>query len=886
MKGTEIRKRFLDFFEEKGHRLVPSSPLVPQGDPTLLFTNAGMVQFKSVFLGDEKRDYSKAATVQKCLRAGGKHNDLENVGRTARHHTFFEMLGNFSFGDYFKEEAINLAWDFLTKEIKLTEDRLWITIFEDDDEAAKIWQKKTNLPKERIVRCGEKDNFWSMGDTGPCGPCSEIHYDQGEEVGCGRSECNVECDCDRYLEIWNLVFMQFNRDAAGEMTPLPKPSIDTGMGLERLAAVVQEKTSNYDTDLFSGIFKEIENLSGKKYGEKETDDVSIRVIADHIRSTVFLVADGVLPSNEGRGYVLRRIMRRAARHGKLLGLSEPFLCRLTDAVAAEFGDAYPELTENSAFLNQVILSEEERFLSTLDHGLKLLEEELAKLRGGSKKVLPGDVAFKLYDTFGFPLDLTEDILKSEGMAVEMAGFDQAMEKQKTQARQSWTGSGEGQAAHVYTEILQKLAEKGTGEVEFTGYDRLTGEGTVLFILKSGEVAESAKEGEVVEIVTNKSPFYGESGGQKGDAGILRGGNGLEIKVIDTLKPLPGLIVHQGEVKRGEIAVGGAVKLEVDGGKRQSTARNHTATHLLQSALKQVLGNHIKQSGSLVESGRLRFDFSHFSAMTDDELKQVGEIVNSEIWKDAAVSTEELTIDEAKVRGATALFGEKYGDRVRVVTVPGFSMELCGGTHVKRAGEIGPFRILSEGGIAAGVRRIEAVTGAGAYTQMMSEKEELDRIAGLVKGQSGEVAKKVEGLVARQKALESEVEKLKAKLASSGGGKDLMSEVVEVGGVKLLSVRIDGTDAKSLRGLMDDLKAKIKSGIVVLGSPDGDKVLLIAGVTADLTDMFHAGKIVGQIAPIVGGKGGGRPDMAQAGGKDVSKLDEALGAVKGIVEKVG
>lgn len=882
MTGKEIRSSFVKFFQEKRHEVVDSSPLVPHGDPTLLFTNAGMVQFKSLFLGDERRDYKRAVTVQKCLRAGGKHNDLENVGRTARHHTFFEMLGNFSFGDYFKTEAIELAWEYLTKVLKLDEDRLIITIFNDDDEAGEIWKEKIGLAEDKIIKCGEKDNFWSMGDTGPCGPCSEIHYDQGPSVGCGRPECDVECECDRYLEIWNLVFMQYNRDEKGVMTPLPKPSIDTGMGLERLAAVVQGKASNYDSDIFTGIFSHIEEMSGRVYGDAESDDISMRVIADHIRATTFLISDGVLPSNEGKGYVLRRIMRRAARHGRRLGMTKPFLHLTAGAVADEMGDAYPALIEARAYAARVILAEEERFLSTLDHGMKLLDDELEKLKKDNSLVLPGDIAFKLYDTFGFPLDLTEDILKEEGMTVDNEGFDRSMETQKNAARQAWSGSGEDKVSDVYT----SLAKEGITGTEFTGYKELETEATVAAIIKDGVSVDSAMEGDEVEIITDKTVFYAESGGQKGDQGLITNNSGaISISITDTKKPLGDLSVHRGKVKKGSVKKGDKLLLKVNAANRAATSRNHTATHLLQAALRQVLGDHVKQAGSLVGKDRLRFDFTHFTSLSAQEVSRIEEVVNQQIWENSPVDTELLSIADAKAKGATALFGEKYGDEVRVVTVPDFSMELCGGTHVGQIGEIGPFKILSEGGIAAGVRRIEGSTSAKAYKTSIERENELKDIGALLKGQPGDIIKKVEALLQKQKVTEAELGKLKDRLASSGSD-DLMGKVIDAGGIKLLSTEIEGADGKTLRTMMDSLKGKIGSGVIVLGSSADDKVSLIAGVTKDLTDRFHAGKIIGEIAPIVGGKGGGRPDMAQAGGKDVSKLGEALGAVKGIIEKAG
>ncbi|MBE9503493.1 MAG: alanine--tRNA ligase [Proteobacteria bacterium] len=882
MTGKEIRDNFLKFFSDRDHSIVGSSSLVPHGDATLLFTNAGMVQFKSVFLGEEQRDYARAVSVQKCLRAGGKHNDLENVGRTARHHTFFEMLGNFSFGDYFKDRAIELAWEYLTKVLKLPEERLLVTIFSDDDDAAEIWKNNIGLPGDKIVRCGEKDNFWSMGDTGPCGPCSEIHFDQGETVGCGRPECNVGCDCDRYLEVWNLVFMQYNRDSSGKLSPLPRPSIDTGMGLERLAAVVQGKTSNFDTDLFGGIIKHIEEVSEKSYGSNEEDDISIRVIADHIRAVTFLISDGVLPANEGRGYVLRRIMRRAARHGRQLGLTDPFLYLTAGAAVDEMGEAYPQLHETRDFCSKVILNEEERFLSTLEHGLSLLEDEIQKLEDMKSSLLPGDVAFKLYDTYGFPLDLTEDILKDRGIAADIDGFNAAMEKQKTTARQAWSGSGEDKASPVYSRIAKTLSH---GETIYVGYDKLETSAKVVALIKKGEKVACVGQGEELEIITDVTPFYGESGGQSGDSGIITTSTGARVEIVDTQKPLSNLIVHRGRVKEGFLEEGSSVELKVDEASRKDTARNHTATHLLHAALKMVLGDHIKQAGSLVEKDRLRFDLTHFAALSPRELQRIEEIVNHEIWKNQSVATEVLSIHEAKAKGATALFGEKYGDEVRVVTVPDFSMELCGGTHVSRVGDIGPFKIVSEGGIAAGVRRIEAITGNMAYKVGVKKEEELKEVGELVKGTAGEIGKKVESLILRQKNLEAELDKLKEKLASSGTS-DLMGNVVEIKGVKLLSSKVEDVDGKTLRTLMDSFKSKIGSGIVILGSAEEDKVSLIAGVTDDLTNRFNAGKIIGEIASIVGGKGGGRADMAQAGGKDPSRLDEALSKAREIIEKTG
>ena len=833
--------------------------------------------------------YTRAVSVQKCLRAGGKHNDLENVGKTARHHTFFEMLGNFSFGDYFKEEAIGLAWEFLTERLGLPKERLWVTIFRDDDEAGEIWRKSIGLPPDRIVRCGEKDNFWSMGDTGPCGPCSEIHFDQGEGVGCLTAGCGVECDCDRYLEVWNLVFMQWSRDEKGVLTPLPKPSIDTGMGLERLTSVVQGKNSNYDTDLFSGTFAHLQEISGKIYGKSQSDDISMRVIADHIRAVVFLLTDGVLPSNEGRGYVLRRIMRRASRHGRLLGMSGPFLYLTAGVVADELGDVYPDLIESRDYCADLIRHEEERFLATLDHGLKLLEEEIKKVKdAGTKPKLPGEVAFRLYDTYGFPLDLTEDILEGAGLTVERAGFDRAMEAQREAARLSWAGSGEGKAAAVYGEILNRLKkDEGIDETPFIGYQDIKAKGRILYILKDGIEVGEAVRGDEVEIITDRSPFYASSGGQVGDVGTiipLRRDSGGLLAVSDTQKPVTGLIVHKGRVEKGALKAGETVELAVDLSRRRSTEKHHTATHLLHAALKSVLGDHVKQAGSLVEAGRLRFDFTHFSALTGRQVRSIEEMVNCEIWKGKKVHTEVLPLDEAKARGAAALFGEKYGHMVRVVTVPGFSMELCGGTHVENVGEIGPFKIVSEGGVAAGVRRIEAVTGESAYSRIVAEEDELRKIGALLKGKPGEIGRKVETLLMKQKSLEAQIESLKEKLASAGET-DMLGRVKEAAGVKVLAEKVEGADSKTLRGLIDKLKGRIGSGVIALGSAEKGKALLIVGVTGDLTGTLQAGRIIGEIAPVIGGRGGGRPDMAQAGGQDVSKLGEALEKTISVVEKM-
>ena len=875
MTGKEIRARFLKFFADRGHTVVPSSSLIPHNDPTLLFANAGMNQFKDCFLGLEDRGYSRAASSQKCVRAGGKHNDLENVGRTARHHTFFEMLGNFSFGDYFKTEAIAYAWEFLTRDLGLDRNRLYVTVFTDDDEAAAIWHEQEGVPKERIYRFGEKDNFWAMGDTGPCGPCSEIFWDNGPEVGCGSPSCAVGCDCDRYMEIWNNVFMQFDRSADGTLTPLPKPSVDTGMGLERISTVMQGKQTNYDTDLFQGIIRHIEKLSGKRYGASDKDDVSMRVIADHARATTFLICDGALPSNEGRGYVLRRIMRRAARHAKMLGFSEPMLHRAVDAVNEMMADAYPELIERESYIKRVVLAEEERFIETLDNGLRILNDEVANLRKAGSSVIPGEVLFKLYDTYGFPTDLTGDIVESEGFTIDEAGFDTCMERQREQAREHWKGSGEEGIAAIY----KALHSRGVRS-SFVGYAEQTAFSPVSVILKNGVEVSSASAGDTVEIITETTPFYGESGGQAGDIGTISTGK-AHLVVTTTLRPFPDLIVHRATVVEGTVSAGEAADLNVAVGERSATARNHTATHLLQSALKEVLGDHVKQAGSLVAPDRLRFDFTHFSAMTTQELRRVEDIVNFYVMQNDDVHAQEMAIQEAMESGATALFGEKYGERVRVVRVGGVSSELCGGTHVHAAGDIGLFKIISETGIAAGVRRIEAQTGSGALAFVRQLEDEQKRIATLVKAEGGDPVEKVERLISRQKEFQREIEILQARLNAAKSG-DLLAGAREVNGVKVLAVKADAADPKALRELSDTLRDRLGSGILVLGSEIDGKAALLVAVSRDLTDRFKAGDLIKRLAPLVGGSGGGRPELAQAGGSDPSRLDEALEQVYGLV----
>jgi alanyl-tRNA synthetase len=876
MTGSEIREKFLAYFRERGHAIVPSSSLIPKEDPTLLFTNAGMVQFKNLFLGQEDRGYKRAATSQKCVRAGGKHNDLENVGYTARHHTFFEMLGNLSFGDYFKDEAITWGWEFLTEVMGIPADKLWVSIYKDDDEAFEIWNTKMKVPAERILRLGEKDNFWTMGDTGPCGPCSEIHFDQGEEVGCGRPDCNIECECGRYVEVWNLVFTQFDRDASGTLTPLPNPNIDTGMGLERLAAVMQGVTSNYDCDLFHEIIEHIENVSGKKYKEDEESDIAIRVIADHCRAVTFLIGDGVLPSNEGRGYVLRRILRRAARFGKLLGLDRPFLHDLVPVVIEKMKDFYPEMLDKESYVRKVVVNEEQRFMETLDTGLKILGDEIESLREDGKTVIPGDVVFRLYDTFGFPTDLTAEVARAQSLTLDMAGFDAAMENQRAKAREAWKGSGEEEVADVY----RRLSTDGI-RTEFVGYEGNTETTSrIVAILKDDQRVDTLSEGERGEIFVEKTPFYGEVGGQVGDVGVIERDAAL-FDVWDTQKPLDDLFTHIGKVKRGGLKVGDTVDLKTDEGIRRAIEANHSGTHILQAALKRVLGDHIKQSGSLVNAERLRFDFSHFARIEDEEIEEVERIANAYIRSNVPVDTRVLAREEAMKSGATAVFDERYGESVRVVRMGDYSMELCGGTHVLRTGDIGFLKIISESSVAAGVRRIEAVTGREAVKYAEAVERELKISARLLKTGPLELNRRVEKLLKNQRDLEREIETLKGKLASKDSS-DLLDKVKEVKGIKVLATRVDVPDVKTLRDFGDKMRDRISSGIVLLGSRVEDKAILLCMVTKDLTDRYNAGNIVGEIAPIVGGKGGGRPDMAQAGGPQSEKLEEALDTIEDIL----
>jgi len=836
MDSNEIRTAFLSYFENRDHRIVPSSPLVPKEDPSLLFTNAGMVQFKRVFLREERRDYTRATSSQKCVRAGGKHNDLENVGKTARHHTFFEMLGNFSFGDYFKEGAIEFGWDLLTNEMGLPKEKLWISIYEEDEEAFDLWRRKVGVPSERIVRLGEKDNFWAMGDTGPCGPCSEIIIDQGEGVGCGRPDCGVGCECDRFLELWNLVFMQFNRDENGQMTPLPKPCIDTGLGLERITAVLQGVTSNYDTDLFRDIIARIEEIGPTKYGRDEVDDTSIRVIADHARAAAFLIGDGVLPDKAGRGYVLRRIMRRAIRHGRKLGIKGAFLGDISGVVAELMQEAYPELAENLNYITRVIELEETGFSETLDRGLSLLREETARLTQMGRDVVPGTVVFMLYDTFGFPVDLTEDIVQEEGFRIDLDGFEGAMEEQRRKARESWKGMGQ----EGFKEIYGRISSEGIG-TQFVGYEETQCASKVVKIIEGDHFVEKAEGGEMVEIVVEKTPFYGETGGQVGDKGRLEKDD-LLVEINDARRPLPDVIVHKGLVKEGTLTVGDEVVLTVDEGMRGRTAANHTATHLLHSGLRQILGDHVKQAGSLVEPHRLRFDFTHFSPLTEEEIVQVEDFVNGKIRQNMGVDVQEMETREAVQEGAIALFGEKYGDKARVVSIADFSKELCGGTHTSRTGDVGLFKIVSETGVAAGVRRIEALTGEDAIRYVRQEEDELKRVAFMVKAPSREVAAKVGKLLDHQRRLEREIESLRAKLAG-GTSFDLMDQVRVVKGVKVLAAEVEAASPLSLRNFGDTLRDRIGSGIVLLGSRRGEKVSLLMRVTDDLVPRFNADTMI-------------------------------------------
>ncbi|NMZ14443.1 alanine--tRNA ligase [Pseudomonas proteolytica] len=869
MKSAEIREAFLRFFEEQGHTRVSSSSLIPGNDPTLLFTNAGMNQFKDCFLGQEKRAYTRAVSSQKCVRAGGKHNDLENVGYTARHHTFFEMLGNFSFGDYFKQDAINFAWTFLTGVLKLPKEKLWVTVYASDDEAYDIWTKEVGVPAERMVRIGDNkgapyasDNFWTMGDTGPCGPCTEIFYDHGADIW-GGPPGSPEEDGDRYIEIWNNVFMQFNRTADGVLHPLPAPSVDTGMGLERISAVMQHVHSNYEIDLFQSLLV----AAAKAIGCANDDQASLKVVADHIRSCGFLIADGVLPSNEGRGYVLRRIIRRACRHGNKLGASGSFFYQIVAALVAEMGQAFPELTQNQAHIERVLKAEEEQFAKTLEQGLKILEQDLAELKGD---VVPGDVVFKLYDTYGFPMDLTGDIARERNLTLDEAGFEREMEAQRVRAR-SASSFGMDYNSLVKVDVA----------TEFTGYTATNGSAKVVALYKEGQSVDVLNEGDEGVVVLDQTPFYAESGGQIGDCGVLKAASG-RFDVRDTTKT-GGAFLHHGVLASGSLVVGAPVETQVDADVRHATALNHSATHLLHAALRQVLGEHVQQKGSLVDSQRLRFDFSHFEAIKPEQIKALEDIVNAEVRKNTPVQTEETDIETAKAKGAMALFGEKYGDNVRVLSMGGsFSVELCGGIHAKRTGDIGLLKIISEGGVASGVRRIEAVTGAAALAYLNAAEEQLKEAATLVKGSRDNLIDKLSAVLERNRLLEKQLEQLQAKAASAAGD-DLSASALDIKGVKVLAARLDGQDGKALLALVDQLKNKLGRAVILLGSVHEEKVVLVAGVTKDLTGQLKAGDLMKQAAAAVGGKGGGRPDMAQGGGVDAGALDAALALTVPFVE---
>jgi alanyl-tRNA synthetase len=876
--SAEIRKAFLDYFEKKGHTVVSSSSLVPVNDPTLLFTNAGMNQFKDVFLGIDKRSYSRAATSQKCVRAGGKHNDLDTVGRTARHHTFFEMLGNFSFGDYFKRDAIQYAWEFLTEWAGLPKERLWITVFRDDDEAEILWQEVAGVAPERILRMDEKDNFWAMGDTGPCGPCSEIHYDRGEEYACQGPECALGvCDCDRWLEVWNLVFMQYNRDEEGNLHPLPRPSIDTGMGLERLTSLLQGVSSNFDTDLFVPIIESIEKLTRLQYDSGEKG-FPFRVIADHSRACTFLISDGVLPSNDGRGYVLRRILRRAVRFGRSLGIQEAFLYKNVDVVVSIMKDAYPELLEKKDFVKEVIKMEEERFLLTLNEGLKKVAEIIADIRNKGSNIIPGAEAFMLYDTYGFPLDLTEDVAEENRLQVDTEGFNRMMEEQRERARQANKSAGAFAQEIVISELMQGLNAAST---IFTGYERTQDQSSIIAIIKGDVLVEQASD-EKVLIVTAQTPFYAESGGQVADTGLIIGQQGR--MQVENVQKVGNIIVHEGKID-GKLTSGETVILQIDEAQRMDIARNHTATHLLHKALRKVLGEHAQQKGSLVEPDRLRFDFSHLSSLSEDELLQIEEIVNQYILEVHPVKTQLTGLEDARELGAIALFGEKYDEQVRVVEVDGVSMELCGGTHVKNTGQIGSFKILSEGSVGSGLRRIEALTGRGAREYINGVERTLKTAAAALKVAPSEIVHKIDSIQHLVKEQDKEIEKLKIKLSRSSS-QELISKAYDVKGTKVLIEMVEAQDPNTLRQNAEMLKDQLGSGIVLLASVSENKVSLVSFVSKDLVNrVLHAGNIVGTAAKIAGGGGGGRPDMAQAGARDQSKLGEALAAAREMVEKI-
>lgn len=875
LRADDLRQSFLDFFRGHDHTVVPSAPLIPQADPTILFTNAGMNQFKRVFLGEERRSYARAASVQRCMRAGGKHNDLENVGMTRRHHTFFEMLGNFSFGDYFKEDAIRYGWDYLTRTLDLPVDRLWVTVFHEDDEAFALWEAIPGLSADRIIRLGHKDNFWQMGETGPCGPCSEIHLDQGAAFGCGRSTCAVGCDCDRYLEIWNLVFMQFDRDTDGHLHPLPKPSIDTGMGLERLAAVVQGVDSNYATDLFMPLIATIADRVGYTYGRETASDRSVRVIADHLRAITFMVADGILPSNEGRGYVLRRIVRRASRHGRLLGVTEPFLYALTGDVVARMEGAYPELTQAAEVLRKAVEGEEQRFIGTLDQGLPILHDMVRDAKADRRGSLDGERIFKLYDTYGFPLDLIEDTAREHGLGADLEGFQQALDAQRDRARKSAAFTVESEQP-VITGLVQRIPP-----TEFLGYQTLRAESVVQAMLTGQHLTDEVVEGDDVELVVDATPFYPEGGGQVGDQGTLAGPDG-RIHIQETTRVRGKLVLHKGRVIAGRVRTGQSLVATVNTVTRHGAARNHTATHLLHAALREVLGPHVKQYGSLVAPNRLRFDFSHFKPMDSRDLEDVESLVNVHVLENRQVQTSDMGIQEATQAGALAFFGDKYGERVRVVGIGEFSKELCGGTHCRQTGEIGSFRIVSESGVAAGVRRVEALTGTGALEYGRQVETRVREVAALLKSGPSDVVPKTRKLVAALRDREREIERLKlAMMDRDGGGGD--ARVQTIHGIQVHVQRVQGLSMPELRRLSDKVRNKVPRGVIALGSAVDGKVSLLVIVSKDLATQLPAGELIKEMAREVDGSGGGRPDMAQAGGGNPEKLGQALDKVFELVE---
>ncbi len=871
---NEIRERYLKFFEGKAHLRLPSFPLVPLNDPSILLINAGMTPLKPYFTGQEKPPRERVTTCQKCIRTP----DIERVGKTARHGTFFEMLGNFSFGDYFKKEAAAWAWEFVTEDLKMPEERLWVSIYEEDEEAFDIWTKEVGVPEERIVRLGKEDNFWEHG-TGPCGPCSEIYFDRGEKAGCGDPNCAVGCDCDRFVEFWNLVFTQFDKDEQGQYHPLPKPNIDTGMGLERLAAIMQDVGSLFEVDTIKNIMTHVCRIAGVTYQQDEKTDVSLRIITDHIRSTSFMVSDGILPSNEGRGYVLRRLLRRAARHGKLLGIEKTFLWEVAETVIRESKEAYPELQEKSEYIQKVIKVEEERFDETIDQGITILNQYIAALKESKQKVLSGDKAFKLYDTYGFPIDLTKEILTEQDMDLDEEAFNKEMEAQRERARAARqdTSSAAWGAEDVYSKMDKRIT------TSFIGYSQFDAAAKVLAIVKDHELVEKASQGDNITIILDQTPFYGESGGQVGDTGILENGD-VHVKVVDCKKMGDGKMLHIGEVESGTLSVGDEVKAVINLERRKAVARNHTATHLLQKALRDVVGSHVHQSGSLVQSERLRFDFSHFSAMTQEEIEKVEREVNKAALDSLCVEAKEMSIEEAKKMGATALFGEKYGDRVRVVKMGDYSLELCGGCHLDVTSQIGVFKIVSEGGVAAGVRRLEAVTGLGALDYLENKEKMLNKVAGVLRTNTNDVVRKAEMSVSELKTAQKEIEHLKSKLAR-GSVEEILANAEDIRGVRVVVARMDELDMDGLRKMGDTVRDRLECGLVVLATGANGKVNFVAMATKNATALgVHAGNIIREVAKTAGGGGGGRPDMAQAGGKDPSKIDEALGKVPALVEQ--